>query len=222
MLTAARNRRPRPASPALRLATSRATSRADRLPAEPPETKHPPAEPGSPALVGDEAQHEVLRVDRAGRLQPGDALDGRAGDQHVEQERGLGRRGRDKAKEPRAVRGEHGRSYHRGVHAQHLVRVVRLVTKQAPQRGIEFGRVPRAFIQRDWVQPQPVLRIRQHRPDHLLRRGIHAMHGRNLEPGDAVPQARERTAAASPIVGRVLRNPPNVLEQRGSSHSQPD
>ena len=46
-LTTARNRRP--ACAALRLATSRATTRADRFAAEPPETKHPPAEAGSPA-----------------------------------------------------------------------------------------------------------------------------------------------------------------------------
>jgi len=38
-----------PASAALRLAVSRATTSADRLPAEPPETKHPPAVSGSPA-----------------------------------------------------------------------------------------------------------------------------------------------------------------------------
>ena len=49
VLTTIRKRRPRPASPALRLATSLATTRADRLPAEPPETKQPPAAPGSPA-----------------------------------------------------------------------------------------------------------------------------------------------------------------------------
>ena len=45
-LTATRQRRP---EPALRLATSRATTRADRFPAEPPETKHPPAVSGRPA-----------------------------------------------------------------------------------------------------------------------------------------------------------------------------
>ena len=48
-LTTARKRRPAPASPARRLAISRATIRADRFPAEPPETKHPPACSGSPA-----------------------------------------------------------------------------------------------------------------------------------------------------------------------------
>src|SRR5262249_46349976 len=42
-------RRPAASELTRRLATSRATTSADRLPAEPPETKQPPAEPGSPA-----------------------------------------------------------------------------------------------------------------------------------------------------------------------------
>ena len=48
-LTTARNRRPGAPRPALRLAASLATTRADRFAAEPPETKHPPAAGGSPA-----------------------------------------------------------------------------------------------------------------------------------------------------------------------------
>ena len=49
-LTATRHRRPAEAAgPALRLATSRATTSADRFPAEPPETKQPPAPAGIPA-----------------------------------------------------------------------------------------------------------------------------------------------------------------------------
>ena len=48
-LTATRHRRPAAAGPAFRLATSRATTRAERLPAEPPETKQPPAVSGIPA-----------------------------------------------------------------------------------------------------------------------------------------------------------------------------
>src|SRR5260221_5308176 len=47
--TATRQRWPAAEVPALRLATSRATTSADRLPAEPPETKHPPADSGSSA-----------------------------------------------------------------------------------------------------------------------------------------------------------------------------
>ncbi len=48
-LIATRQRRPDAAGPAFRLATSRATTRADRFPAEPPETKQPPAASGIPA-----------------------------------------------------------------------------------------------------------------------------------------------------------------------------
>src|ERR1700733_15899776 len=47
--SAARQRRPAAAEPALRLAVSRATTRADRFPAEPPDTKQPPAPSGIPA-----------------------------------------------------------------------------------------------------------------------------------------------------------------------------
>ena len=47
--TATRQRRPAAAEPALRLAVSRATTRADRFPAEPPDTKQPPAPSGIPA-----------------------------------------------------------------------------------------------------------------------------------------------------------------------------
>ena len=49
MPTTTRNRRPRPRSPSRSLAVSRATASADRLPADPPETKQPPASGGSPA-----------------------------------------------------------------------------------------------------------------------------------------------------------------------------
>ena len=69
-------------------------------------------------LVGDQPQHGVLGRDRAGRLQPGDALDRGAGDEHVEQQAGLGRRGRDEAEEPGAVGGDDARRDHRGVHAR--------------------------------------------------------------------------------------------------------
>ena len=48
-LTTTRNRCGREAEPARCLAASRATASADRLPADPPETKHPPAVDGMPA-----------------------------------------------------------------------------------------------------------------------------------------------------------------------------
>ncbi len=47
VLTAARHRRP--GRSAVRLATSRATTSADRFAAEPPDTKQPPADSGRPA-----------------------------------------------------------------------------------------------------------------------------------------------------------------------------
>ena len=47
--TTTRSRWPVAASARRFLAVSRATARADRFPAEPPETKHPPAELGRPA-----------------------------------------------------------------------------------------------------------------------------------------------------------------------------
>ena len=46
VLTATRQRRPVTAAPPRRFATSLATTSADRLAAEPPETKHPPAPGG--------------------------------------------------------------------------------------------------------------------------------------------------------------------------------
>ena len=49
-------------SPSRCLAVSRATASADRLPAEPPETKHPPGAGRQPGLVGDQPEHRVLRA----------------------------------------------------------------------------------------------------------------------------------------------------------------
>ena len=49
MPTTTRSRRPVAASPSRFLAVSRATASADRLPADPPETKQPPAPAGRPA-----------------------------------------------------------------------------------------------------------------------------------------------------------------------------
>ena len=56
-LTSARQRPgTRPRAAALRLAISRATASADRLPADPPDTKQPPAESGSPAFAARRAR----------------------------------------------------------------------------------------------------------------------------------------------------------------------
>ena len=68
------------------LAASRATASAERLPAEPPLTKPHPRTPEA-RRVGEQTQHLVLGADRAGRLEPRDALDRGARDEHVEQQR---------------------------------------------------------------------------------------------------------------------------------------
>ena len=203
-------RRRRPGRP--RLATSRATTSADRLAAEPPETKQPPAACRKTGPVRDQPQHLVLGVDRARGLQPGDALDRRAGDQHVEQQRRLGRRGRDEAEEPGAVRRDHRGGQARGVHAEHLVRVVRQVAEQAPHGEVELGRVAGALVQRDRVKPQPVLRVREHRPDHLLRGGIDTVHARDTLHGRNVARqawevpGRPLCAAVQALCGSRARS----------------
>ena len=59
-----------PAGRGARAAAARAATSAERLPAEPPDTKHPPAAGGKSGEVGDPAQRLVLGVDRAGGLEP--------------------------------------------------------------------------------------------------------------------------------------------------------
>ena len=68
-LTATRQRRPTAADPAFRLATSRATTRADRFPAEPPETKQPPAAggPDDPYGLGLVVRSTPLRTEAEGK-----------------------------------------------------------------------------------------------------------------------------------------------------------
>ncbi len=63
-----------PASARRRRIVSRATTSADRLPAEPPETNTPPAVGGSPAMSAMRAEHLVLGHHRAGGLEPRDPL----------------------------------------------------------------------------------------------------------------------------------------------------
>ncbi len=108
-LLADRDQRPgsdvRPRGPAV----SRATRSAERLPIEPPETKQPPAESGRPAKPASTDEGLVLGPHRAGRLEPGGALERRARDDHVEEERRLGRHRRDEGQKPRAVRRDDGR-----------------------------------------------------------------------------------------------------------------
>ena len=89
-------------------AVSRATMSAERLPADPPATKHPPRRRGKPACAASTAERLVLGHDDAGRLEPGGAVQRRAGDEHVEEQRRLGRRSRDEREEARAVARDDG------------------------------------------------------------------------------------------------------------------
>ncbi len=169
-----------------------------------------------PGPIGDEPQHLVLRVDRAGRLQPGDALDRRAGDQHVEQQRRLSRRGRDEAEEAGTVSGDDGWRERRGVHAQHLVRVMAVVAEQPGQRDVQFGRVAGALVERHRVKPQPVFGVGEHGPDHLLCRGVHAMHGRQASAGSRPAGTPCSLLPVRPgFLGRVLglADPPGEHRQ---------
>src|SRR6185437_12269706 len=154
-----------------------------------------------PGPVGDQPQHLVLGVDRAGCLQPGDALDRRARDQHVEQQRRLGRCGRDEPEEARAVRRDDGGRHHRRPDAEHLVGGVRFGTGQPRKRRVELGRIPGPLIQRDRVQPQPVLRVGEHRPDHRLRCRIHTVHGRK-RMACAAGAARTKILAEQPAISQ--------------------
>jgi len=88
-------------------------------------------------LVGDQPEHLVLGVDSTSGFQPRDALNGRAGHQHVEEQRRLGRCRRDEAEEPRAVRRDHRRCQGRGINAEHLIGIVPFVTEQIGQRVVQ-------------------------------------------------------------------------------------
>ena len=67
-----------------------------------------PAGPrGESGQVGEDAEGLVLGGHRSGRLHPRRSLQRRAGHHHVEEQGGLGRRGRDEREEARAVAGDH-------------------------------------------------------------------------------------------------------------------
>ncbi len=50
--------------------------------------------------------------------------------------------------------------------------IVRFFVQQPAEREVEFGRIARALVQRHRIQPEPVLRVGQHGPDHLLGDGV--------------------------------------------------
>ena len=92
-----------------------------------------------PRPVRDQPEHLVLGMNRACGFQPGDALNRGARDEHVEQQRRLGGRGRDEAQEPWAVSRDHRGREHRGVDAEDLVRIGAVLGEQALGDGIEGG-----------------------------------------------------------------------------------
>ena len=88
---------------------SRPTMRPDRLPAEPAGHEAAAGTLGQTGQVGQDPEGLVLGRHRPGRLDPRRPLERRAGHDHVEQQRGLGRRGRDEGEELGAVHRDGGR-----------------------------------------------------------------------------------------------------------------
>ncbi len=109
-----------PAAARASAAAWRAATSALRLPAEPPDTKHPPADGGQAGQVGDPAQGLVLGVHRAGALEPRAAVDRRRADHQVEQGRRLGRGRRHERQRPRVVLGDARRGQHLDPQPQRL------------------------------------------------------------------------------------------------------
>ena len=177
-LTATRQRRPADAGPALRLATSRATTRADRFPAEPPETKHPPAVGGIPARSAiSRSTMFSAWIAPAASSQEMPWMDAQEISMSNSSEALVGAAGMNPRKRGLSAEITAG-AMHRRVHAEHLVGSVRPGAGQPLQGRVELGRVPGALVERDRVQPQPVLRVGEHGPDHRLRCRIHTVHGR--------------------------------------------
>src|ERR1035437_1200274 len=183
-LTATRQRRPMAADPALRLATSRATTRADRFPADPPETKQPPAEAGIPAWSAiSRSTWFSAWIAPAASSQEMPWID--AQEMSMSNSRA-------------ALVGAAGMKPRKGGLSAGITPGA--MTDASPptpaQRRLQFRRILRAVVQRNRVQPQPVLRVGEHRPDHRLRCRIHTVHGRKVEPAGAAPQPRPETGGA--------------------------
>ena len=91
---------------------SRATASALRLPAEPPDTKQPPAPSGSPASERSQSSAALLGGDRATGLLPALARERPGADEGVEQRGRRRRRGRDVGEEAAVVEGDVVRQQH--------------------------------------------------------------------------------------------------------------
>ena len=148
--------------PAFRLATSRATTRADRFPAEPPETKQPPAVSGIPArsaisrstlfsawIAPAASSQEMPWIDaqEISMSNSSDALVGAAGMKPR-------KRGLSAEITAGAITDAYTPSTWSGLCGSALGSPV--------QRRVKLGRVPGALVQRNRVQPQPVLRVGEH------------------------------------------------------------
>ena len=83
-----------------------ATTRAERLPSEPPETKQPPSPSGSPAAPARKCRTWFSAATAPAASSQEVPLSDEARDDHVEEQRGLGRGVRDEGEERRAVDGD--------------------------------------------------------------------------------------------------------------------
>ena len=163
-LTATRQRRPEPETPgpAFRLATSRATTRADRFPAEPPETKQPPAVSGIPARSAiSRSTRFSAWIAPAASSQEMPWIDAHEISMSNSSEALVGAAGMNPRKRGLSAEITAG-AMAAGPDTEHLIRIVRPGARQPRKRRVELGRVPRTLVQRDRVQPQPVLRVGEH------------------------------------------------------------
>ncbi len=126
--------------------------------------------------VGYQAQHLVLGGDRAGRLQPGDALQRGAGDHHVEEQRGLGGGARDERQVARAVGGDHRAGELVVVELEHVGRVVAVLVEQAGQLGAQVLAVT-GVVERDRVVLQPLAHVVENQVDQVAVGPVHAVGG---------------------------------------------
>ena len=170
-LTAIRTRSYGP-RPSRRRAVSRATTSADRFPAEPPVTKQPPAPAGSPArsassrstwfsaAIAPAASSQEMPCSEAQETTMSNssaALVGAAG---------------MKDEEARAVAGDHRRGQVVGVHRQHLSRVVPLGAEQPGQHRVQLRPVARV-VQRHRVELEPVPHVVEDQVGEALVVGVH-------------------------------------------------
>ena len=144
---------------------------------------------GSPACGGQHAERLVLGHDDAGRLQPGGAVQRRAGHEHVEEQRGLGRRGRDERQEARAVAGDHGggQLVHEELAARRRRRCPRAASGRPARRRATRRRPPKSSGDR--VHGQALAARRQDQVGHAPRRS-----GTSRSPSGGGPRARGRVA----------------------------